>query len=241
MNNHMKNIALHALLVSFLLPGCADLGKLRSQLTQRANNATLSQDDIAAGLKEALRVGSATVVHNLGRKNGFNNDKFAHIVLPKNLLKVQTTLRKIGYSKYMDDLELKINRAAEVATPKAKSLFVNTIKEMSWQDVQQIYKGNNDAATRYFQGKMTAPLQQAIKPVINNALAEVGVIKSYERVMSKYNSLPFVPNVRADLTQHVMDKTLDAIFYYLAQEEAAIRKDPLKRTTEILRRVFGSR
>ena len=219
------------------LSGCAELDKLVKRID--TNNSGLSNSQIAAGLKEALRVGSTTVVGNLGRQNGFNKDKVAHIFLPENLGKVQSALTKIGYSHYLNDLELRLNRAAEKATPRAKALFVNAIKQLTWQDVKNIYHGPNDAATRYFQKKMPPPLKSDMRPVINNVLAEVGVIQSYERAIKKYQSIPFVPDVRADMTDYTLTKTLDAIFYYLAREEAAIRKDPAKRTTELLRLVFG--
>lgn len=231
-----KKLLLPIFFITVAVSGCAELDKLTKKLD---GNQGLSNSEIAAGLKEALRVGSTTVVGNLGRKNGFNNDSVAHIHLPKNLNKVQSTLKKIGYSHYLDDLEIKLNRAAEKATPRAKTLFLNAIKQLTWRDVKNIYYGPNDAATRYFQGKMTPPLKRDMRPVISNVLAEVGAIKSYERTINKYQSLPFVPDVRADLTDYTIDKTLDAIFYYLAKEEAAIRKDPAKRTTELLRRVFG--
>jgi len=224
-----------ALLVG-LLGGCVKVDDLVRELDQKSG---LSQEQIAAGLKEALRVGSDTVVGKLGKPDGFNKDGFAHIYLPENLGKVQNSLKKIGYSHYLDDLELKLNRAAEKATPRAKQLFISAIKQLTWDDVKRIYNGPDDAATRYFQQKMTAPLKTDIYPVINKALSEVGVIQSYERVMSKYHSIPFVPNVRADLTDYTINKTLDAVFHYLAQEEAAIRKEPAKRTTELLRKVFG--
>lgn len=222
--------------ISLLLTSCAELDKFRKQLD---GNGGLTTSQIADGLKEALRVGSTTVVSNLGRKNGFNNDRVAHIALPENLNKVQNALKKIGYSHYLDDLELKLNRAAERATPRAKTIFFNAIKQMTWQDVKNIYHGPNDAATRYFQRTMTPPLKNDMRPVISKVLAEVGAIQSYERTVKKYQSLPFVPDVRADMTDYTINKTLDAIFYYLAKEEAAIRKDPAKRTTELLRQVFG--
>ncbi|MEJ2142726.1 MAG: DUF4197 domain-containing protein [Gammaproteobacteria bacterium] len=224
------------LVVITLTSSCADLDKLVKRID---NNSGLSNSQIAAGLKEALRVGSTTVVGNLGRQNGFNKDRIAHINLPKNLGKVQSALGKIGYGHYLDDLELKLNRAAEKATPRAKALFYSAIKQLTWQDVKTIYNGPDDAATRYFQKKMTPPLRQDMFPVINSVLAEVGAIQSYERAISKYETIPFMPDVRADLTNYTIDKTLDAIFYYLAKEEAAIRKDPTKRTTELLRQVFG--
>ena len=219
----------------FLLAGCAELDKLKKNIKSNS----LGQSDIAAGLKEALRVSSETVVKNLGRTNGFNKDKVAHIVLPRNLNKIRDKLKIIGYSGKLDDLELRINRAAEKATPKAKKIFISTIKEMKWDDVKKVYKGPNDAATRYFQNKMTPHLKKEMIPVINAALNQAGVVRSYNKIVGKYNSLPFVQPVRSNLGEYTLNKTLDAVFYYLALEEAAIRNDPAKRTTELLKKVFG--
>ena len=222
-------------LIIFSLAGCVELDKL----TKNINVSRLSQSDIAAGLKEALRVSSETVVQNLGRTNGFNNDKVAHIVLPENLNNIRDKLKLIGFSGKLDDLELRINRAAEKATPKAKKIFVSTIREMKWDDVKKVYNGPNDAATRYFQNKMTPQLKKELIPVINTALNQVGVVRRYNEIAGKYNSLPFVKPVRSNLSDYTLNKTLDAVFYYLALEEAAIRKDPAKRTTALLKRVFG--
>ena len=219
-----------------------DLEKLYNYYKSSKSSSTgsqLSQDDISAGLKEALRVGSDTVVKKLGKKDGFNKDKSVYIPLPKDLNKVKKTLSKIGYGDKFEDLELNLNRSAEKATPKAKALFVDAIKQMKWEDVKHIYNGPDDSATRYFQGKMTPQLKNEFRPIISETLAETGVIKSYEKIMKKYDRIPFMPDVKADLTEYTIDKTLYGIFHYLAKEEAAIRKDPVKRTTDILKKVFG--
>jgi hypothetical protein len=201
----------------------------------------LSTDEIGAGLKEALRVGSERVVAQLGKADGFNADPQIHIPLPENLKKVQAALNKVGMSSMVDDLELRLNRAAEAATPKAKKLFGDAIQEMTMDDVKTIYQGPDDAATSYFKEKMSKPLAEEMKPIVKESLAEVGAIQSYEKMMGQYKSLPFVPDVKADLTDHVLDKGMDGIFYYMAKEEAAIRKNPVKRTTELLRKVFGAK
>ena len=146
-------------------------------------------------------------------------------------------MKKIGYIHYLDDLEL--NRTAKKASPRAKAIFINAIKQLTWDDVKGIYQGPDDAATRYFQKKMTTLLKKDMHPVINKMLSEVGVIQSYERTMKKYQSIPFAPDVRADLTDYTINKTLDAVFHYLEKEEAAIRKELAKRTSELLRKVFG--
>jgi len=198
----------------------------------------LSLDEIAAGLKEALQVGSETVVNQLSAADGFNKDTSIHIPLPGSLATVQKALDKVGYSSFTDDLELKLNRAAEAATPMAKNLFMDAISAMSFEDAREILDGADDAATQYFKGKMSPGLAEAMKPVVDDSLSQVGAIQSYDNMMGKYKSIPFMPDVKSDLTSHVLDKGMDGIFHYMAQEEKAIRQDPLKRTTDLLQKVF---
>lgn len=200
---------------------------------------SLSNSDVVAGLKDALRVGSENVVGQLSKKNGFNGDAKVHIPLPDNMKKVKSALSAVGMGSMMDDLELRLNRAAEAATPKAKRIFGNAIKSMSITDAKSILRGPDDAATQYFKKKMSKPLAKEMRPVVDHALARAGVVKAYDRVMGQYQSLPFMPNVKADLSQHVLDLALSGVFHYMADEEAAIRKNPVKRTTDILKKVFN--
>ena len=205
------------------------------------NNAAgaLSNDEIGRGIKEALRVGTDRLVGQLGSANGFNGDPQVRIPLPDTLKKVQATLGRFGMSGMADDLEVRLNRAAEAATPKAKKLFGDAITAMTLEDVKKILNGPSDSATRFFQGKMPSPLKAEFEPIVNASLADVGAINSYDRMMGQYKSLPFVPDVKADLTNHVLDKAIAGIFLYLGKEEAAIRADPAKRTTELLQKVFA--
>lgn len=213
--------------------------KYKEKNSSKSNG--LTDGDIASGLKEALTVGTANVVGRLGKENGFNKDPKVHIPLPDNMKKVRKVLKKIKQEKLADDLELRLNRAAEIATPKAKKHFLKAIKAMTLKDARKIWQGPDDAATRYFEGKMTGPLKKEMSPVISDSLAEVGAIKSYEKTVGRYKKIPFVPDIRADLTSYVTGKGLEGIFYYLAREEAAIRKDPIKRTTDLLKKVFGTK
>ncbi len=199
----------------------------------------LTVEEIGAGLKEALKVGSENVVNQLGAEDGFNTDSNIHIPLPASLDKVKTMLSKVGMSSLFEDLELKLNRAAEVATPKAKQLFWSAISGMTLEDVNGIYNGPDDAATQYFKGKMSPELAREMEPVIEESLSQVGAVNAYDTMMNQYKSLPFVPDVKADLTHHVVEKGMDGIFYYMAKEEAAIRQNPVKRTTELLQKVFN--
>lgn len=199
----------------------------------------LTEKDIAAGLKEALKIGSARVVSKIGKRNGYLNDTAIHIVLPKNLQKAHEILDKLGLGRYTKELERKMNRAAELAAPAAKKIFIIAIKDMRWHDVKAIYNGKQDAATQYFKNKMTPSLKKRMRPLIEKTLAEAGVIKAYKHVVNQYHSIPFVPRVKNDLTGYVMNKGINGLFYYLAIEEAAIRKNPEKRTTKLLRRIFN--
>ena len=203
------------------------------------SGSTLSTEEISLGLKDALRVGSETVVVQLGRQDGFNKDPAVHIPLPRQLATVKDWLGKVGMASLLDDLELKLNRAAEEATPRAKELFFKAIREMTFEDVKNIYNGPEDAATRYFQEKMSAPLAGEMRPIVSDSLAQVGAVKSYDRVMKEYGAIPFAPDAKADLADYVVEKGIDGIFHYIAIEEAAIRRNPAKRTTEILQKVFG--
>lgn len=161
------------------------------------------------------------------------------IPLPATLKKVQSALGRFGMSGMADDLEVRLNRAAEAATPKAKKLFGDAITAMTLQDVKGILNGPSNSATKFFEGKMTSPLKAEFKPIVNASLADVGAIRSYDKMMGQYKSLPFVPDVKADLTNHVLEKAIAGIFLYLGKEEAAIRENPAKRTTELLKKVFA--
>jgi hypothetical protein len=201
----------------------------------------LTSEEIGRGLKDALRVGSETVVAQLGRQDGFNADPDIHIPLPQQLATAKNWLGKIGMASLLDDLELRLNRAAETATPRAKKLFFQAIGEMTFDDVMQIYNGPDDAATRYFKDKMSTPLAEEMSPIVSDSLADVGAIKSYDNVMKEYRTIPFAPDIKADLTAYVVERGIGGIFHYIAIEEAAIRQNPAKRTTELLQKVFGAK
>lgn len=200
----------------------------------------LSDAEIGDGLIEALKVGTERVVGQVGTIDGYNLDPEIHIPLPAALADVQKVLQTVGKSDLADDLELRLNRAAEVAAPEAKELFWQAIADMTLDDVRRIYDGPDDAATRYFQENMTPSLAARMQPLVDRSLTDVGAIKSYDAMMGQYKAVPFVPDVKADLTGYVVGKAMDGIFFYVAREEAAIRNDPAARTTDLLKKVFGA-
>lgn len=200
--------------------------------------STLTSDEISGGLREALRVGADRVVETLGTTDGFNKAPDIHIPLPGALKTAQSMLSKIGQGGLADDLELRLNRAAEAAVPEAREHFSDAITSMTIEDAQMILNGPNDSATQYFRRKMSGPLAADMKPIVNDQLSKVGVIASYDKMMDQYKDIPFAPDVKADLTDYVLEKAIDGVFLYLGREEAAIRENPAKRTTELLQKVF---
>ena len=216
---------------------------LTSQLGQQSAlpSSNLTDADIVLGLKDALNVGTANVVSKLGAQGGFELDPKVHIPLPQSLSKLDSALKLVGYGHLTADLEKRMNNAAELATPKAKALFIDSVKQMTFSDAKNIlFSGQQDAATQFFRQTMGAKLVQEVKPIIGTTLNDSGAIKAFDAALGQYSKLPLVPDVKADLNDYVANKATDGIFYYIAQEEAAIRQNPAKRTTEILKRVFGA-
>lgn len=204
-----------------------------------AGVGALSVGEIASGLKEALQVGTGRTVSTVGVLDGFNANPEIHIPLPGTLRKVQSALEPLGMSDLADDLELKLNRAAEAAAPEARALFVDAISAMTLDDVMGIYEGPQDAATRYFQDKMTPDLTEKMRPIVMDTMAEAGAVKAYDDMMAPYQALPLMPDVKADVTDYTVGKALEGLFHILAKEEAAIRQNPTARTTALLQKVFG--
>ncbi len=240
----LKSVAVAAAL-AVLLPAVSTAGFLdafKGMLggSGGGGGAALSQATIADGLREALRVGTERVVAQLGKPGGFSADPSVHIPLPGVLANVQSSLAMVGASGMADKLEAKLNSAAEAAMPEAREVFWQAISQMTLDDAMAIYNGPEDSATSYFRGKMTPELAQRMAPIVRQSLSEVGAVATFDSMMQKYQAIPLVPKVDTDLTGYVVDKALDGTFHYVALEEAAIRQDPAARTTELLRKVFGS-
>lgn len=200
----------------------------------------MSVGEIAGGLKDAFRVGSERVVSSLSRADGFNKASDVHILLPVSLKTVQSMLNEVGMGSLTDDLELRLNRRAEAVVTKASKLFGNAIAQMTIEHARAILNGPKDSATKYFQSKMSGPLMGGMKPVVDSQLSQVGAIASYYKMIGQYKTIPFVPDVKANLTNHVLEKTIVGGFLYLGREEATIRENLSKRTTDLLKKVFAA-
>ncbi|MCJ7664627.1 MAG: DUF4197 domain-containing protein, partial [Desulfobacterales bacterium] len=147
----------------------------------------------------------------------------------------------VGYGPKIDELSLSMNRAAERAAPKAKALFWDAVKGMTFEDARTILNGSDDAATRFFEDQTRGQLQQLFTPIIHTAMDEVGVTRTYQQVHAKISTIPLADRLKLDLDAYVTEKALDGLFYMVADEESKIRKDPAARVTQLLKDVFGSK
>jgi hypothetical protein len=230
----MKTI--FALFLVFTLTSCAELQQVASQFPG-LNGAT--GIDISGGLKEALDNGISKQVTKLTATDGFYKNQAVKILLPDELKKVDQTLRSIGMSSLADEGIKMLNRAAEDAVKEATPIFIDAVKNMSFNDAKNILMGNESAATSYLQASTTTPLYGKFSPVIKNSFAKVGADKVWKSIITKYNSVPFVTKVNPDITDYTTNKALEGVFKMIAVEEKNIRTDLKARTSTLLQQVFA--
>jgi hypothetical protein len=205
------------------------------------NSGAVTEQEAGMGIKEALSNGLANAVLNLNKTDGFFGSDIYKVLLPPDAVKAEQRLRSLGLGKEVDKAVLSINRAAEDAVGFAKPIFVNAIKSMSLQDALGIVKGGKNSATNFFKEKTSAALIEAFAPSVKSSLEKVSATKYYGDLATTYNSIPLVQNkINPDLTNFVVGKSVDALFDQIAKEEVNIRENPLARTSDILKKVFGS-
>lgn len=225
------------LILMVALSGCAELQKVANQLPQ--GGGVLSNVDIGNGLRQALDKGIKNQVSKLTATDGFYKNELVKIVLPKELQAVDKGLRKIGLSSLADEGLRAINRTAEDAVKTATPIFVDAVKDITFNDAKNILLGEQNAATTYLQGKTQQALYGKFNPVIKNSFGKVGADKVWSNLINKYNSIPFVKKVNPDLTDYVTNEALKGVFTMIAVEEKGIRNNIGLRSTDLLRKVFA--
>ncbi len=222
-----------------LIAGCGGLRGtgLEGVFTGRA---PLDEPTVAAGLKEALALGTQRAIETTSARDGFLDDPVIHIPLPQRLQTVANTLRSAGLDRQVEDLEIAMNRAAEEASGEAWSIFHRAVLSMSIEEAFSILRGPDDAATRYFRSRTENQLEERFTPIVTAKMREVGLYQAYTELQAYYESLPFISKPLINLEAYVTRKALDGLFITLASEEKKIRENPAARTSELLRRVFGS-
>jgi hypothetical protein len=223
--------------------GTAQLGDLVKRAEQQLGNqsgSNLSDDKVVSGLKEALRVSTGNAVAKTGRVDGYLKNEAIKILLPPKLKTVGSGMRLVGMGSQVDELEIGMNRAAEKAAPQAKAIFLASLKKMTFTDARQILSGGDTAATDYFKRTSTPDLTKAFKPIVHQSMLNVGVVQQYNKVLATAPGGTALAG-QFDLTDYVVQKSLDGLFYELGQEETNIRRNPAAQTTSLLKEVFGKK
>jgi len=247
----MKKTRILPILLLFVLTGCAELMQIANQT---ATNAPLTQNEIISGLKEALIVGTTNSSNILGATDGYYGDELVKILLPPEADIIVKNINKIpGGSALLEDVLLKINRAAEDAVSEAKPIFINSIKSMTIADGFAILKGEDNAATQYLQKTTRSQLFELYRPKIKASVEKklvgnVSTDESWKQITGKWNDVAksiigqvagFKP-IEIELDEYLTNKALDGLFLKIEAEEKLIRKDPMARVNSLLKRVFGS-
>lgn len=248
---------LRSLIVVFLAlsasAGAFDLNGFKTKLNDLAKPAAsntaapagsglaqFSTQDQVESLRQALTQGAETAVSNLARKDGyFGNDK-VRIPLPDSLQKADRTMRKFGMGKYSDELITSMNRAAEAAVPEARTLFVGAIKKMTVSDAKGILTGSDDAATKYFRSNTETALAGKFKPIVGKAMKKVKLAEKYDQFAGEGEKFGLVDKRDAQLDDYITRKAMDGLFLMMAEQEKAIRANPLQATGDLAKKIFSA-
>ena len=202
---------------------------------------SLSNEEMVAGLKAALQEGTRFAVDSLGRNGGYLDNADVRIPMPHSLVWVEKSLRTLGQEKLADDFVASMNHAAEQAVPEAAAIFSEAIQAMTLDDARAILTGPDDAATQYFRAHTETALTRRMRPIISRATDNTGVTSAYKRMLSGAGGLgSLLPGDATDIDGYVTQQALDGLFSVVAEEEQRIRENPLARSSELLKKVFGS-
>ena len=238
--DRMKKITL-ILGITVLLSGCAEMTAVLEEASNTANSgpAPLTNTEVIKGLREALTVGTNNSTALTSKLDGFYKNPEIFIPFPPEAIKVKDKVEALGMKKQVDEFVMTMNRSAETATKEATPIFINAITSMSIADGFAILKGNDNAATTYLKEKTSAQLKVKFNPIVKNAISQVKVTNYWNPVINTYNKIPLVTKQNPDLEDYITTKAMDGLFLMIEKEEQKIRKDPLARVSEILKRVFS--
>jgi Protein of unknown function (DUF4197) len=215
------------------------LGNLPKAPSGGSDSGAPDEKSSAAGIKEALAIGTEKAVASLSRKDGYFANEAVKILMPESIQKVADVARRVGFQRQVDEFVLSMNRAAEAAAPLASRYFGDAIRDMSLDDARAIVTGGKTSATDYFRSKTRDKLYAAFKPVVAQKVADVGATRAYKDMIGRYEKVPLMGGQSVDLDDYVTNKSLDGLFHMVGEEEKAIRSNPAARTTDLLKKVFG--
>lgn len=227
---------------TILLVSCAEMNQVLEEANSMMETTapSLTNDEVIRGLREALTVGTNNSTNVVSKLDGYYKNPSLFIPFPPEAEKVKEKVIALGMQSQVDKFEMTLNRAAETAAKEAAPIFVNAIKGMSISDGFAILKGNDNAATQYLKGKTSGQLKVKFQPIIKNAIDQVQVTKYWNPIINTYNKIPFIEKQNPDLEDYVTQKAMDGLFLMIEKEEKNIRKDPMARVTDLLKKVFGN-
>lgn len=238
----MKKTSLAAIFAFLFCASAAQAGFFDDLLEAiNPSSGELTLEKTIEGLKEALSIGSGNAVTSVAAVNGYFKNPDIKILMPEKIQNVADLLRKVGYGSAVDEFVLSMNHAAEKAAPKAKALFIDAIKQMTFADAKKILNGGDTSATEYLQSKTSKPLAKEFAPIVASSLNQVGATKSYKDMMQVFTAIPFASAKAFDLDSYVTEKALGGLFHMVGEEEKKIRTNPQARVTDILKEVFGKK
>lgn len=220
--------------------GASNLGDLLGAAGVGGAGRDLDATTLAAGLKQALEVGTDNTVRRTSALDGYLGNALIRIALPEEVRSAADVMRRVGLGRHVDEVQTQMNRAAELAAAEAAPIFLDAIRRMTIRDARGILEGGETAATEFFRRATSEPLRARYAPIVQAKMAQVGLARTYGDLAARYNALPAVPKLRFDVNTYVIDKALQGLFTILGEEERRIRTDPAARVTELLRTVFGS-
>lgn len=206
-----------------------------------SNGKGLSNEDIIAGLKEALNHGTNNSTASASKVDGYLKNPEIYIPFPPEAEKIKKELIALGYKAKVDEFETSVNRAAEQAAASAAPIFLDAVKKMTVTDGLSILKGSDTAATQYLKQNTSVALTAKYHPIVKEALNKVNATAYWAELVNIYNKIPFVKKQNPDLEGFVTTKALDGLFHLVGQEETKIRKDPAAQVTDLLKKVFGGK
>ncbi|MFN3916203.1 MAG: DUF4197 domain-containing protein [Flavobacteriales bacterium] len=240
-----NKIILGIAICSLSILACNDLNKVvgTANSVLGPTEQGLTNDEVIAGLREALSVGANNSTAMASKEDGFLKNEAIKLLFPPDAIKVRDKAIQLGLTNQVERFEMTLNRAAEVATKEAGPIFLNAIKNMSVSDGFTILKGDKNAATNYLREKCTAELRTKFRPKVEQATKTVELTKYWEPLTKAYNTSTILTgkeDVNTDLDGYVTDNAIKGVFHLVEQEEAKIRENPAARVTDILKKVFGS-
>ena len=205
----------------------------------KEKNKSISEKEVSKGLKEALTIGVTKSCEKASNIDGFLKNDLIKIKFPEEARKIKKSLKKIGLEKQVNDFTISMNRAAEEASKDASQILLKSIKNMNINNALSILNGEENSATTYLYNQNQEDFKIKFKPIIEKSISNNKVATNWTKIMTTYNKIPLTEDINPNINDYILEKTIDGIFFLIAQEEKKIRENPENRISKLLQKVFN--